>query len=98
MKRVQINETSEYYLPQIRRELSTQNKPDLMLGILDEFDKAWQADNKWMLHILTKRPSPPVEHSQRIRLRICRCRQETLQSWDSNAEVQTNCESFRPLR
>lgn len=58
MKRVQINETSEYYLPQIRRELSTQNKPDLMLGILDEFDKAWQADNKWMLHILTKRPSP----------------------------------------
>jgi len=25
-----------------------------MLGILDEFDTAWQAGNKWMLHILTK--------------------------------------------
>ncbi len=54
MKRVQINETSEYYLPQIRRELARQNQPDIMLAILDEFDKAWQADNKWMLHILTK--------------------------------------------
>jgi DNA repair photolyase len=54
MKRVQINETSEYYLPQVLRHLQRNNQPDLMLGILDEFDKAWKVGNKWMLHILTK--------------------------------------------
>ncbi len=54
MKRVQINETSEYYLPQLLRHLKDHKQPDLMFGILDEFDKAWQAGNKWMLHILTK--------------------------------------------
>ena len=54
MKRVQINETSEYYLPQLLRHLRDNKQPDLMLGILDEFDKAWQGGNKWMLHILTK--------------------------------------------
>jgi hypothetical protein len=54
MKRVQINETSEYYLPQLLRHLKDHNQPDLMLRILDEFDKAWQGGNRWMLHILTK--------------------------------------------
>jgi DNA repair photolyase len=54
MKRVQINETSEYYLPQVLRHLKDRNEPDLMLGILDEFEKSWNADNKWMLHVLTK--------------------------------------------
>ena len=38
MKRVQINETSEYYLPQVLRCLKDWNEPDLMLGILDEFE------------------------------------------------------------
>ncbi len=54
MKRVQINETSEYYLPQLLRHLEDNGQPDQMLGILDEFEKAWQNGNKWMLHILTK--------------------------------------------
>ena len=54
MKRVQINETSEYYLPQLLKHFEDHKQPDLILGILDEFEKAWHVDNKWMLHILTK--------------------------------------------
>ncbi len=54
MKRVQINETSEYYLPQLLKHLDDNRRPDLMLDILDEFESAWQNGNKWMLHILTK--------------------------------------------
>lgn len=54
MKRVQINETSEYYLPQVLRFLRESQKPDLMMGILDVFHEEWSKGNKWMLHILTK--------------------------------------------
>ena len=54
MKRVQINETSEYYLPQVLHSLRQNGKPDLMLGILDAFHQEWSKGNKWMLHILTK--------------------------------------------
>jgi DNA repair photolyase len=54
LKRVQINETSDYYLPQVFNKLSQGNEPDLMLGIYEEFEKAWNTNNKWMLHILTK--------------------------------------------
>lgn len=54
LKRVQINESSEYYLPQLLKHLEDQKQPDIMLGILAEFEKAWNGGNKWMLHILTK--------------------------------------------
>jgi DNA repair photolyase len=56
LKRVQINETSEYYLPQTLRHLKQMNQPDVMLGILEEFRQAWAQGNYWMLHILTKSP------------------------------------------
>lgn len=54
LKRVQINEHSEYYLPQLFSEMKIQNQPDTLLDILNIFQKHWDNDNKWMLHILTK--------------------------------------------
>ena len=53
LKRVQINEHSDYYLSEVFRELKKYNR-DVMIEILDVFQKHWQNDNKWMLHILTK--------------------------------------------
>lgn len=54
LKRVQINEHSDYYLPQLFTEIRKQNKPDTLLEILNIFQKHWKNGNKWMLHILTK--------------------------------------------
>lgn len=54
LKRVQINEHSDYYLPQLFTEIRKQNQPDTLLEILDIFQRHWNNDNKWMLHILTK--------------------------------------------
>lgn len=56
LKRVQINETSDYYLPQVMKEIDDQKKPDVMLEILNVFKQEWDKGNKWMLHILTKSP------------------------------------------
>jgi DNA repair photolyase len=53
LKRVQINEHSDYYLSEVFRELKKNNR-DVMIEILEVFQKHWQNDNKWMLHILTK--------------------------------------------
>jgi DNA repair photolyase len=55
LKRVQINETSDYYVPQVLNELKKRNR-DVMLEILNVFRQAWGNGNKWMLHILTKSP------------------------------------------
>jgi DNA repair photolyase len=54
LKRVQINEHSDYYLPQLFAEIRKQNQPDIMLDILNIFQKHWINGNYWMLHILTK--------------------------------------------
>lgn len=54
LKRVQINEHSDYYLPQLFTEIRKQNQPDILLEILNIFQKHWNNGNKWMLHILTK--------------------------------------------
>ena len=54
LKRVQINEHSDYYLPQLFLEMKKQNQPDTLLEILNIFQKHWANENKWMLHILTK--------------------------------------------
>lgn len=53
LKRVQINETSEYYLPRVVKELQKKNR-DLMLEILEVFERRAKNGNNWMLHILTK--------------------------------------------
>jgi hypothetical protein len=51
---VQINEHSDYYLPQLFTEIRNQNQPDTLLEILNIFQKHWDNGNRWMLHILTK--------------------------------------------
>lgn len=56
MKRVQINETSEYYQPLVLNDLAKNEQPDIMLQILNAFQSEWQKGNRWMLHILTKSP------------------------------------------
>ncbi|MBV6421637.1 MAG: hypothetical protein DAHOPDDO_02918 [Ignavibacteriaceae bacterium] len=53
LKRVQINEHSDYYLIEVLKELDAQNR-DVMLEILEAFQNHWINGNKWMLHILTK--------------------------------------------
>ena len=54
LKRVQINEHSDYYLPQLFTDIRKQPKLDILLEILKIFQKHWNNGNKWMLHILTK--------------------------------------------
>jgi DNA repair photolyase len=53
LKRVQINETSEYYLPRVVSGLKAMNR-DIMGEILDVFAKHAANGNNWMLHILSK--------------------------------------------
>lgn len=53
LKRVQINETSDYYLPIVLNTLAKENR-DILLEILQVFQKHDAAGNHWMLHILTK--------------------------------------------
>jgi len=53
LKRVQINETSDYYLPKVIYELE-KNGRDIMLEILEVFHRHAKKGNVWMLHILTK--------------------------------------------
>jgi hypothetical protein len=54
LKRVQINEHSEYFLPQLYSELTKKRKPDILAKVLDVFQDQSAKGNKWMLHILTK--------------------------------------------
>ena len=56
MKRIQLNETSEYYQPQVLSELKAKNHPDVMADMLKVFKKHWDNGNRWMVHILTKSP------------------------------------------
>ena len=53
LKRVQINETSEYYQPRVLHEIEAQGR-DVMLEILEEFQEASFGGNSWMIHLLTK--------------------------------------------
>jgi DNA repair photolyase len=54
MKRVQVNETSEYYQSQVLSKLKSKKYPDLMEKMLEVFKKHWDNGNYWMVHILTK--------------------------------------------
>ncbi|HZW40425.1 MAG TPA: radical SAM protein [Ignavibacteriaceae bacterium] len=56
LKRVQINETSDYYLPRIINGIQDGTLPDIMLEVLNIFQRQWDKGNKWMLHFLTKSP------------------------------------------
>lgn len=54
LKRVQVNEHSDYYLPQLFTDIKKQNQRDTLLEILNIFEQQWNQGNFWMLHLLTK--------------------------------------------
>jgi DNA repair photolyase len=54
IKRVQINEATEGYLPQTIQAASEHLGRDLMREILQTFRKHWRLGNRWMLHLVTK--------------------------------------------
>ncbi|GIK61892.1 MAG: hypothetical protein BroJett017_27820 [Ignavibacteriota bacterium] len=54
MKRVQVNEISEYYQSKVISELKDKKQPDLMKEILGKFKGHYDNGNCWMVHILTK--------------------------------------------
>ncbi len=54
MKRVQINEATEGYLPQTIQAAKEHLGRDLMAEILQTFRKHWRLGNRWMLHLVTK--------------------------------------------
>ena len=56
MKRVQVNEISEYYQPQVLTHLKANNHPDLMTSILEVFKRHFDNGNCFMVHFLTKSP------------------------------------------
>lgn len=56
LKRVQINEACEYYIPEVMAKMDEELNRDIMAEILDAFKRQWDSGNKWMLHILTKSP------------------------------------------
>jgi DNA repair photolyase len=68
LKRVQINETSDYYLRRVMDELKKQNR-DTMLEILKVFEKHAAAGNVWMLHVLTKSNLILTHLSQYVNMR-----------------------------
>lgn len=53
-KRVQINELSDIYHPEVLNGMKNDFKIDLMREIYKVFEDNWLTGNKWMLHILTK--------------------------------------------
>jgi DNA repair photolyase len=54
LKRVQVNNSTEGYLPQAIRVMDEQLGRDLMREVLEVFLKHWHAGNKWMVHLVTK--------------------------------------------
>ena len=56
LKRVQMNESCEYYIPEVLAKMDEDLHRDIMAEILSAFKKHWDNGNKWMLHIVTKSP------------------------------------------
>jgi DNA repair photolyase len=54
LKRVQVNVTTEGYLPQIISETKKIHGRDIMAEVLAVFKKHWDAGNRWMVHLITK--------------------------------------------
>lgn len=65
LKRVQINETCDVYHPTVLKYMQ-KNNCDIMLQILEVFQKHWSHGNKWMLHILTK-SHMIIEHIEKLK-------------------------------
>ena len=56
LKRVQVNEAFEYYIPEIMKASYDSSKKDLLWRTLEVFERHWHNGNKWMIHLLTKSP------------------------------------------
>ena len=54
LKRVQVNPSTESYLPSVMIFMKKKYGRDLMLEILQIFKKHWEAGNHWMVHLITK--------------------------------------------
>jgi len=54
LKRVQVNASTESYLPQAIRAMDEQLGRDLMKEVLEVFRSHWETGNKWMIHLVTK--------------------------------------------
>ena len=54
LKRVQVNVSSEGYLPQAINYMKKEYDRDIMKEVLTVFRKHWDAGNRWMVHLLTK--------------------------------------------
>lgn len=54
LKRVQINVSTEGYLPAAMIRTKKQHNRDIMREILGVFRKHWEEGNYWMVHLLTK--------------------------------------------
>lgn len=54
LKRVQVNQATEGYLPQAVSKVRSELGRDLMEEVLQVFRKHWNAGNKWMVHSVTK--------------------------------------------
>ncbi|MBW1612593.1 MAG: hypothetical protein JRJ57_01190 [Deltaproteobacteria bacterium] len=54
LKRVQVNQACEYYLPEVITRTKRELERDIMREILEVFERHWLEGNQWMVHLLTK--------------------------------------------
>lgn len=54
LKRVQVNESSEGYLPDVMIKTRRKLDRDIMFETLNVFRRHWEDGNYWMVHLLTK--------------------------------------------
>ena len=54
LKRVQINVSTEGYLPAAMIRTKKQHERDIMEEVLEVFRRHWEEGNRWMVHLLTK--------------------------------------------
>jgi DNA repair photolyase len=54
LKRVQVNPSTEGYLPRVAIRMKQEYGRDLMRETLEVFKKHWDAGNSWMVHLVTK--------------------------------------------
>jgi DNA repair photolyase len=74
LKRVQVNVSTEGYLPAAMIRTENQYDRDIMREVLSVFRKHWEEGNRWMVHLLTKshmvRRHLPVIQSMRDQLQL----------------------------
>ena len=54
LKRVQVNVSTEGYLPRVMHKVQKELDRDIMAEVLEVFRKHWENGNQWMVHLITK--------------------------------------------